>query len=213
MSLMAGPPNQSARASTQPRSWTFDPSQTVLAVTAKRMGAKWVDGRFVGVTGNLRFDSDQPLATTCHGELDIRRFLPGAPRMNTELRIEDFLDAEHHSRIPFAGRVVEQVGPSAFRALATVTIRDHTPEIALDLSYLGQQQTPAPAGPGSGRPVTRVALRATALLARGDLDGSTEGARATAAITAGGSIAITLDINAILDAEPLLATPAPTRVT
>jgi hypothetical protein len=58
---------------------------------------------------------------TCSGEIDIARLRPGPPRLNGELRIQDFLT--HHRPIPFSADVVERLADGSFAALANVVIR------------------------------------------------------------------------------------------
>lgn len=180
--------------------WIFDPDSTAISVSAERMGTRWIDVRFTGVEGVLHLDPGEPVGSTCRGEIDIRRMRPGSPRLNTELRIEDFLDARHNPCIPFTARVLERTGEARFTAVAEFTVRGNTHEITLEVAYLDQPTAAAvesPHGPGDA---PRIALEATARLSRREL-GAPPGATPPGPAVEETTIELSAVINAVLDAE------------
>jgi polyisoprenoid-binding protein YceI len=177
--------------------WTFDPELTIVAFSAQRMGIPWVNGVFKGVRGKLHLNWDTPLATTCRGEIDARRLLPGHPRLNTELRTADFLDVENHPRLGFAGRLVEQSGADEYEADAQIAIRGVTRQVRMNVTYLGQWRSPFWVGDERIGALTRVGLRAGALIMRDDLGTPLE----SESRDDRNAIEITLNINAILDSD------------
>jgi len=162
------------------------------------MGADWIQGGFTGVEGTLHMDPEEPLGATCRGEIDVRRLRPGSPRLNTELRIQDFLDAERHPRIPFAATVTERLGEATFTAMAEVVIRGSAHTLRLDVAYLGQETTRISDLAHSQTTAPRVALEARARLTPQDL-GAPLPAAAAAKASANAAIELFVEINAVLD--------------
>jgi polyisoprenoid-binding protein YceI len=123
-------------------SWMFEPGHTAIAFRARHMMVTWVRGAFKDVHGRLEFDWDRCLESTFEGEADATKLWTGEPERDAHLRSADFFDVENHPTITFAGRLVERVGDTHFRAIADVTIRGVTREVGFDVTYLGEWETP-----------------------------------------------------------------------
>jgi polyisoprenoid-binding protein YceI len=123
-------------------SWMFEPGHTAIAFRARHMMVTWVRGAFKDVHGRLEFDWDRCLESTFEGEADATKLWTGEPERDAHLRSADFFDVENHPTLTFAGRLVERVGDSHFRAIADVTIRGVTREVGFDVAYLGEWETP-----------------------------------------------------------------------
>jgi polyisoprenoid-binding protein YceI len=123
-------------------SWMFEPGHTAIAFRARHMMVTWVRGAFKDVHGRLEFDWDRCLESTFEGEADATKLWTGEPERDAHLRSADFFDVENHPTITFAGRLVERVGDTHFRAIADVTIRGVTREVGFDVAYLGEWETP-----------------------------------------------------------------------
>jgi polyisoprenoid-binding protein YceI len=122
--------------------WMFEPGHTAIAFRARHMMVTWVRGAFKDVHGRLEFDWDRCLESTFEGEADATKLWTGEPERDAHLRSADFFDVENHPTLTFAGRLVERVGDSHFRAIADVTIRGVTREVGFDVAYLGEWETP-----------------------------------------------------------------------
>lgn len=182
--------------------WTFDPELTVVAFAAQRMGIPWVNGVFKDVRGKLYLDWDDPLATTCVGEIDAASLLPGHPRLNTELRIADFLDVENHPKVGFAGWLTEHADDDdGYSAEAQISIRGQAGRVRLSVAYLGQWRSPFWVGDEQLGTLTRVGLRASALLVRDDLGTTLQNPTDEERRVIENAIEVTLNINAVLDED------------
>jgi polyisoprenoid-binding protein YceI len=167
------------------KSWTFDPSRTEAGFHARRMGTTWVDGRFKDVHGHFYFDVDEPLNSSCVGEIDVAKLHPGEPYLNTQLRTDDFLGVEDHPRITFAARLADRTSDIDFTAEVLLTLRGITQRVPMDLTYLGQWEAPLWTDGEEQGAATRMGFRAEGVIA-GHLANAIE---------------ISLDIEAILDTD------------
>jgi polyisoprenoid-binding protein YceI len=122
-------------------SWTFEPGHTEAAFRARHMMVTWVRGLFKDVHGRMEFDSERPLETIFDGEIDATKIWTGEPDRDAHLSA-DFLDVESHPSMVFAGRLVERIGDTDVKAHVDLTLRGVTLPLTLDVSYLGEWQTP-----------------------------------------------------------------------
>jgi polyisoprenoid-binding protein YceI len=187
------------QATPQLPSWTFDSDRSEANFRARLMGAMWLNGRFQDVRGKLYLDHEDPVASSCFGEIDPTKLYAGEPRFNTLVRTADFLDVEDHPRITFAGRPTERIGENDFRAEVHLTLRGATHMLLMDVAYVGPWNAPI-GGSGESRGIaTRVGLKADGLITREDigaLDRLADGRTIVAE-----AIKISLNIEAILDAD------------
>jgi polyisoprenoid-binding protein YceI len=122
--------------------WIFEPGHTEVEFRAMHMMVTWVRGMFKDIHGRLEFDWDTCLESTFSGEIDATKIWTGEPARDEHLRSPDFFDVDAHPKITFTGRFTERTGDTEFKAVAEVTIRGVTGEVPLDVSYLGQWETP-----------------------------------------------------------------------
>ena len=122
--------------------WILEPGHTSVEFRARHMMVTWIRGLFTDVHGRLDFDWDECLQATFEGEMEASGLYTGQPDRDAHLRSADFFDVENHPKITFAGRLVERVGDTDFKAVADVTIRGNTRSVPFDVSYLGQWETP-----------------------------------------------------------------------
>lgn len=122
--------------------WILEPGHTEVEFRAMHMMVTWVRGLFKDIHGQLEFDWDTCLESTFEGEIDVAKIWTGEPDRDAHLRSADFFDVESHPLITFSGRFTERTGDTEFKATADVTIRGTTLAVPLDVSYLGQWQTP-----------------------------------------------------------------------
>jgi polyisoprenoid-binding protein YceI len=122
--------------------WILEPGHTEAEFRAMHMMVTWVRGLFKDIHGTLEFDWDACLDSSFEGEIDATKIWTGEPVRDEHLRSADFFDVESHPLITFSGRFTERTGDTEFKAEADVTIRGTTLTVPLDVSYLGQWQTP-----------------------------------------------------------------------
>jgi polyisoprenoid-binding protein YceI len=185
-------------------SWTFDPHRTEASFRGCRMGAPWVNGRFTDVHGKFYFDLEDPLTSSCVGEIDVANLYTGEPYLNTELRAADFLGEAGQRRITFAARLSGRSSESDFKAEVLLTMRGQTRRVPMNVAYLGQWEAPLWTDGHHMGSATRVGLRAEGLITGQDFADVTLVDRTRPARRnrpPANALEITLDIEAILDAD------------
>ncbi|TMK24577.1 MAG: YceI family protein [Actinobacteria bacterium] len=190
-----------APAAREVPSWTFEPGHTEAGFRARHMMVTWVHGLFKDVHGKLHLDMDQPLTATFEGEIDATRLWTGQPERDEHLRGPDFFDVEHHPTITFAGRFTERIGDIDFKARAELTIRGITRPVEMDVSYLGQWKTPFWVGEENKGTLTRIGFEAKTRVNRHDFEVSWQDEIPGGGVVVSNEIDITLDIEALLDAD------------
>jgi polyisoprenoid-binding protein YceI len=161
----------------------------------------WVHGLFKDVHGKLYFDRDNPLAATFSGEIDATKLWTGQAERDEHLRSADFLDVENHPKITFAGRLAERTGDTNFKAEADLTIRGITRPVVMDVAFLGQWRTPFWVGDENKGTLTRIGFEAKTRINRHDFGVSWQDEIPGGGVVASNEIEITLDIEAVLDAD------------
>jgi polyisoprenoid-binding protein YceI len=188
-------------------SWTFEPGHTAAEFRARHMMVTWVRGLFKDIHGTLEFDWDQCLESTFEGDIDATAIWTGEADRDAHLRSADFLDTESHPRIAFSGRFVERTSDTTFKANAELTIRGVTKPVTLDVTYLGQWQTPFWVEDENRGNLRRMGFEARTRINRHDFGVSWQDKLPGGGIVVSNEIEITLDVEAILD-EDLEATGA-----
>ena len=114
------------------------------------------------------------------------------------LRSPDFLDVEHYPEITFTGDQVEVKGEYDYTVTGALTIRGVTREATLQVSYLGQWETPWWEDGVDKGPKTRAGFLATTQINRHDFGVSWQDTIDRGGIVVGNEIDITIDVEAIL---------------
>lgn len=165
------------------------------------MMVTWVRGLFKDIHGSMEFDYAHPLSTTFEGEIDVTRIWTGEDDRDGHLRTADFFDVEEHPTMAFRGRISEGTGDSHYKALAELTLRGVTREVALDVAYLGQWDTPFWEGEESRGTLRRIGFEATGFIDRHDFGVSWQDELPGGGVVVSNEIAITLDVEAIADED------------
>jgi polyisoprenoid-binding protein YceI len=182
-------------------SWTFEPGHTEAGFRARHMMVTWVHGLFKDVHGKLHFDRERPLEATYTGAIDATRLWTGEPDRDAHLRSADFFDVERHPTIAFAGRLTERTGDTAFKSVAELTIRGTTLPVSMDVNYLGQWKTPFWVGDENKGLLTRIGFEARTRIDRHAFGVSWQDRIPGGGVVVSNEIEVTLDIEAILDAD------------
>jgi polyisoprenoid-binding protein YceI len=207
MTAAMDPQAEHAPSQSQLPSWTFEPGHTEAGFRARHMMVTWVHGFFKDIHGTLALDWDHPLGASFSGEIDARKLWTGEADRDAHLRSADFFDVENHPTIMFTGRFIERTGSISFKALAELTIRGITREVTLDVDYLGQWKTPFWVGDENKGTLSRIGFEAKTCVNRHEFGVSWQDEIPGGGVVVGNEIEITLDIEAILDAD-LIATGA-----
>lgn len=203
---MPEPQTDDATADRLP-SWTFEPGHTEAGFRARHMMVTWVHGLFKDVHGKLYMDWSDPLTARFSGEIDATKLWTGEPDRDAHLRSADFFDVENHPVIAFSGGLTERTGDINFKAVADLSIRGITRQVAMDVAYLGQWKTPFWVGDENKGTLTRIGFEAKTRINRHDFNVSWQDQIPGGGVVVSNEIEVTLDIEAILDAD-LLGTGA-----
>jgi polyisoprenoid-binding protein YceI len=141
--------------------WKIDPAHTVIRARARHLGLSTVEGRFTAFAGAIEVAA--PIeSSTVDVRIEAASIDTGNADRDTHLRSADFLGAERFPALTFHGDRVDRLTDERWTIGGTLTIRDITRPVTLDVAYLGTG--PDPWGG------TRIALTATTQLARRDYE-------------------------------------------
>jgi polyisoprenoid-binding protein YceI len=122
--------------------WFFESGHTEVEFAARHMMVTIVRGLFKNIEGSLEFDEAQPEKMTFETEIQAKTLWTGVEQRDNHLRSADFLDVEHFPTIAFKSTLVQPVGEHDYIVNGNLTLRGVTRNIPLEVTYLGQWDTP-----------------------------------------------------------------------
>lgn len=122
--------------------WALDPTHTHIEFSAKHMMVTTVKGHFRAFEGVIYADEANPGASSVEVTIDAASLTTNMDQRDTHLRSADFLDVEKYPKLTFKSKRVEYFGPSTFKVIGDLTIRDVTREVTLDAEFSGKQKSP-----------------------------------------------------------------------
>ena len=179
--------------------WRFEPGLTAAEFCVRHMMVTHVRGHFKDIEGTLEFDPANPGASSVHLKIDARKIWSGEPNRDAHLRSADFLEVEHYPEITFSGDAVELEGDHEYSLTGKLTIRGVTRPVTLNVTYLGQWQTPWWEDGVDKGPKTRAGFIARTEINRHDFGVSWNSTLDRGGIVVGNTVEITLDVEAILE--------------
>lgn len=179
--------------------WFFEPGHTAAEFSVRHMMVCYVRGHFKGVRGRLVFDANDPRNSSVEVTLDASGLWTGEPDRDAHLKSADFLDVEIHPTITFRSRQVNVSGRHDYSVLGDLTIRGVTRACVLNVTYLGQWQTPWWEGGVDKGPKTRAGFVATTRINRHDFGVSWNAPLDRGGTVVGDIVEITIDAEAILE--------------
>jgi polyisoprenoid-binding protein YceI len=179
--------------------WTFEPGHTAAEFRARHMMVSYVRGHFKNIHGTLEFDPESPSNSSVEVHIDTRGLWTGVTERDDHLRSADFLDVAHHPEITFVGKQVEVKGEHDFAVTGNLTIRGVTRPATLNVSYLGQWETPWWEDGVNKGPKTRAGFLATTQINRHDFGVSWQDTMDRGGIVVGNEIDISIDVEAVLE--------------
>ena len=179
--------------------WTFEPGHTAAEFRARHMMVSYVRGHFKNVHGALEFNPDNLSRASVEVKIDARGIWTGVPERDDHLRSADFLDAENYPEITFRGNQVEVMGQQDYAVTGDLTIRGVTRQATLNVSYLGQWETPWWEDGVDKGPKTRAGFLATTRINRQDFGVSWQDTMDRGGIVVSNEVDIVIDVEAILE--------------
>ena len=179
--------------------WTFEPGHTAAGFRARHMMVTWVRGHFKNVRGSLEFDAANPRGGSVSVVIDAHELWSGEPDRDEHLKSADFLDVSNHPKIHFQSSAVEQIGANHYKVIGNLTIRGTTLPATLDVTHLGQWETPFWEDGVDKGPMTRAGFLATTSINRHDFGVSWNSVMENAGVVVGSEVFIEVDAEALLD--------------
>lgn len=182
--------------------WIFEPGHSAAAFAVRHMMVSVMRGLFKNVHGSIEFDPDKPAAAAgVEAEIDAAGIWTGDDARDAHLRGPDFLDVERYPRVVFRSVEVRCAGEADFKVAGNLELHGVTRPVTLDARYLGRWQCPYWEGDRDLGPVTRIGLTATTTINRHDFGVSWNAPMDRGGVVVGDEVAVTLDVEAILDAD------------
>jgi polyisoprenoid-binding protein YceI len=172
----------------EPGLWSIDPAHSIVRAKARHLALSRVEGRFTSFSGQIHLV--EPLErSSVEVSMDAASIDTGNAERDAHLRSADFLDVQRFPVLTYrSGRVVRQA-EERWRVDGSLTIRNISRPVALDVTYLGTGQDP-----WGG---TRFALTATTQLARADYEMNWNMGLPGGLVTVGPTLRIELEIQAV----------------
>jgi polyisoprenoid-binding protein YceI len=177
--------------------WEFEPGHSAAEFRCRHMMVTWVRGHFKNVRGTLSFDPAFPARSAVEAEIDARQLWTGEPDRDAHLKSADFLEVERFPEIQFKSTRTEIYGPHQYRVKGDLTMRSITREVVLDVTYLGQWETPFWQDGVDRGPVLRAGFQASTAINRHDFKVSWNSFLDKGGIVVGDDVFITIDVEAL----------------
>ena len=179
--------------------WFFEPGHTAAEFRARHMMVSWVRGSFKNVTGSLDFDPDDPTKMSFQAEIKAATLWTGVPARDDHLRSADFLDVEHFPTITYKSTAVRCLSAHEFVTDGELTIRGVTRKVPLEVTYLGQWDTPWWEEGVDKGPKRRAGFVARARIDRYDFGVNWNGALPNGGVVVSPEVELKIDAEAILE--------------
>lgn len=176
-----------ALAGTPVGTWNIDPMHSAVTFAVRHLMSK-VTGRFTDVEGRILLGS-AAAATRVEATIAMASIATGVPMRDEDLRSPNFFDSARFPTMRFEGSEVTE-DESGIRMAGTLTIRDVTQAIVLDVEFLGLDETGLQGEPRIGFVGRTTLYRSDFGVGQGPIDGGK--------VVVGDAVHIELDVEAYL---------------
>jgi len=181
------------------KQWKIDNTHSSIGFSVRHMVISTVRGHFTRWSGSFVFAEAVPGASSVEVAIDAGSIDTQVPERDAHLRSIDFLEAARHPLIMFRSTMVEAVGARQMTVTGELTIRGITREVTIDVEYGGRVRDPL------GR--ERVGFSAHTTVSRKDFGITFQQALANGSLIVGDKLEITMEIEAVEQAERVLTPP------
>jgi polyisoprenoid-binding protein YceI len=172
--------------------WNFDTTHSGINFSVRHMVFAKVRGRFATWSGSVRVDPKDLTSASVDVEIDAASIDTGVGDRDKHLRTPDFLDVERFPKLRFKSGKVERVSDESYRVHGSLTIRDVSRDVVLEVEYNGQAKDPW----GN----TRAAMTAKTSINRPDFGLTWNQALEAGGVLVGEKVEIELEVQAVLSA-------------
>lgn len=141
--------------------YEIDPTHTVVLATWNHFGYSNPSANFGGASGTITYDAQAPEASSVQVTLPLSGLDSFVPKLDEHLRSSDFFDAATFPEARFASTSVRAVGEGRLEVAGTLTIKDISKPVVLDVVL--NKAAPHPMGK-----VPTIGFDATATVKRSD---------------------------------------------
>ena len=122
--------------------WNIDPSHSAIAFSVRHLVVSKTRGRFLKWSGQIRFDPDEPAASSVEVTIDPASLDTADPQRDAHLRSADFFDVEKFPTASFRSTKVEGLAGDRYRITGNLTLHGVTKAVVLDATYEGSGKDP-----------------------------------------------------------------------
>lgn len=145
-----------------PVTYTLDPGHTQVFATWTHMGFSKPSAGFPIGSGTLNWDAENPTASSVSVEFPMGKITTLVPKLDEHLSAADFFDVAQFPSARFESTAVEVAdGEGHYRVTGTLTIKDQSKPVTLDVQLNGSGEHPM-------RKVPAIGFNATATIKRSD---------------------------------------------
>ena len=119
----------------QPGVYNIEPVHTRVLFSVTHFGFTRYYGDFTGVTGKLSIDPKNVGAAKVEVSIPTASVSTTNPKLDSELKGDNWLNAGAYPAITFVSRQVTQTGPKTARVEGLLTLRGVTHPVVLDASF------------------------------------------------------------------------------
>jgi polyisoprenoid-binding protein YceI len=170
-------------------SYTIDTSHSDVGFSVRHMVFAKVRGHFDKWSAKLAFDAESPGESSVSVEIDAGSIDTREEKRDGHLRSPDFLDAEKFPKLTYKSKSVERAGEGHYKVSGTLTIRDVSKDVVLDVEETGRGKDPW----GNAR----IGFLAKASINRGDYGLKWNQALEAGGVLVGEKVEIEIDVQAI----------------
>jgi polyisoprenoid-binding protein YceI len=170
-------------------SYTIDSSHSGVSFSVRHMVFAKVRGHFDKWTADLVFDLADPTKSSVAVEIDAASIDTREAQRDGHLKSPDFFDVEKFPRLTYKSKSVERAGEGRYEVTGTLTIRDVSKDVVLDVEETGRGKDPW----GNAR----VGFSARATINRADFGLKWNQALEAGGVLVGEKVEIELDVQAV----------------
>jgi polyisoprenoid-binding protein YceI len=169
--------------------WNIDPSHSAVAFSVRHMVVSKTRGRFTRWSGQIRFDPQNPSASSVEVNIDPASIDTADAQRDEHLRSQDFFHVAEHPTATFRSTRLEDLGGERYRITGDLTIRGVTRSVVLDSTFEGSGKDP-----WGGE---RAGFNATTSIDRKDFGLEWNKALDTGGLLVGEKVELSLEIEAV----------------
>jgi polyisoprenoid-binding protein YceI len=139
--------------------YTIDPNHSQVRFVYDHLGFSNILGLIGGIEGELVHDDANPANSKVSVTIPVGEIRTGVGKMDQHLYADDFFDVATFPKATFTSTQVEAAGEGKLKVTGTLTIRDQSHPVTLDVTLNGRGEHPMRKTPAIGFDGTAELLR------------------------------------------------------